>query len=270
MGTIGASTRSWNSEARVAVITVGVDVISYSGATDAIIRSALARRSSYVCVATVNNVMESYDSPDFRRVMNNADLVTPDGMPLVWALKLLGHKNATRVYGPDLTPILLEKATVEGLPVGFYGGAPEVLSRLVEVVAQRFPRLQVAYAFSPPFRSLTPEEDEQVVGDINRPGVRILFIGLNTPKQDYWMAAHKGRIQAVMVGVGAAFDFMAGTKRQAPRWMMKIGMEWFFRLAIEPKRLWKRYLKHNPRFVVLFALQLLGLKRFPNGSTSKA
>ncbi len=251
------------------ILGMQVHPTSYAQAAGLLPGWAARHSSKYVCIATVNNVMESYDSPDFRRVMNNADLVTPDGMPLVWALRLLGYRNATRVYGPDLTPILLEKAAAEGLPVGFYGGAPEVLHRLVEVVAQRFPRLQVAYAFSPPFRPLTPEEDEQVVGDINRSDARILFIGLNTPKQDYWMAAHKGRVQAVMVGVGAAFDFMAGTKRQAPRWMMRIGMEWFFRLVTEPRRLWKRYLKQNPRFVVLFALQLLGLKRFPSGKASQ-
>jgi N-acetylglucosaminyldiphosphoundecaprenol N-acetyl-beta-D-mannosaminyltransferase len=229
---------------------------------------AARHASKYVCIATVNNVMESYDSPDFRGVMNHADLVTPDGMPLVWALKLLGYHSATRVYGPDLTPVLLERAVAKGLPVGFYGCAPEVLRRLLQVVTARFPGLQIAYACSPPFRPLNSEEDERAVHDINRSGARILFIGLNTPKQDYWMAAHKGRVQAVMVGVGAAFDFLAGSKRQAPRWMMRIGMEWFFRLVTEPRRLGKRYLKHNPRFVVLFALQLLGWKKFPAGPAS--
>ncbi len=212
--------------------------------------------SKYVCVATVNNVMEAYDSPDFRRVMNNADLVTPDGMPLVWALRLLGHPHATRVYGPDLTPIILERAANDRIPVGFYGASPEVLAKLIQVVQRRFPNLHIAYSFSPPFRPLSPEEDQRIVEEINRSGARIVFIGLNTPKQDYWMAAHKGRVHAVMIGVGAAFDFLAGTKPQAPRWMMRIGMEWFFRLLTEPRRLWKRYLKHNPRFVALFAAQL--------------
>jgi N-acetylglucosaminyldiphosphoundecaprenol N-acetyl-beta-D-mannosaminyltransferase len=251
------------------ILGMQVHPTSYHHAANLLPGWAACHSSRYVCIATVNNVMESYDCPDFRRVMNEADLVTPDGMPLVWALKLLGYNDATRVYGPDLTPVLLEKAAVEGLPVGFYGGAPEVLRRLIEVVADRFPELQIAYAFSPPFRALTAEEDERAVYDINRSGARILFVGLNTPKQDYWMAAHKGRVQAVMVGVGAAFDFLAGTKPQAPRWMMRIGMEWFFRLATEPRRLWKRYLKHNPRFVVLFALQLLGLKKFPIRSASR-
>jgi N-acetylglucosaminyldiphosphoundecaprenol N-acetyl-beta-D-mannosaminyltransferase len=144
-----------------------------------------------------------------------------------------------------------------GIPVGFYGGSAATLCRLEAEIGKRFPTLQVAYWYSPPFRPLTPEEDQQVVEDINRSGARILFIGLNSPKQDFWMAAHKGRLGAVTVGIGAAFDFLAGTKAQAPRWIMRIGMEWFFRLVTEPRRLWKRYLKHNPRFVVLFAAQLI-------------
>jgi N-acetylglucosaminyldiphosphoundecaprenol N-acetyl-beta-D-mannosaminyltransferase len=173
---------------------------------------------------------------------------------------MLGCKKATRVYGPDLTPVILEMAAAQGIPVGFYGGSAAALSSLTANVRLRFPSLQIAYSFSPPYRPLNPQEDLQVVEDVNQSGARILFIGLNSPKQDFWMADHKGRLSAVMVGVGAAFDFLAGTKPQAPRWMMAIGMEWFFRLVTEPRRLWKRYLKHNPRFVVLFAFQLLRLR----------
>lgn len=240
-----------------------VHCTSYTHASDLIQDWAAHNLSRYVCVATVNNVMEAWDSPEFKSVTNEADLVTPDGMPLVWGLKLLGYRNASRVYGPDLTPIVLRKAMENRIPVGFYGSSPAVLSRLETVIASRYPALQIAYAYSPPFRALTREEDEEVVAAINRSGARILFIGLNTPKQDFWMAAHRGRVQAVMLGVGAAFDFLAGTKSQAPRWMMRIGLEWLYRLATEPRRLWKRYLKHNPRFVVLFTMQLLGLMKFP-------
>jgi N-acetylglucosaminyldiphosphoundecaprenol N-acetyl-beta-D-mannosaminyltransferase len=171
---------------------------------------------------------------------------------------------ATRVYGPDLTPHLLNAAEEEGIPVGFYGGSPQVLKRLIEVVLERYSRLRVAYAWSPPFRPLGPEEDQRVTDEINGSGARILFVGLNTPKQDLWMAHHRGRIPAVMLGVGAAFDFLAGSKPQAPRWMMRAGLEWLFRLATEPRRLWRRYLYQNPRFVLLFLMQLLGLKRFPS------
>jgi N-acetylglucosaminyldiphosphoundecaprenol N-acetyl-beta-D-mannosaminyltransferase len=245
------------------ILGMKVNVTSYTRASSTIRDWAEQGTSKYVCIASVNNVMESYDSPQFQRVMNEADLVTPDGMPVVWGLRLLGNEDATRVYGPDLTPVLLEMAASSGLPVAFYGGAPKVLERLLEVVTARFAGLRVAYSWSPPFRALTPEEDARIVSDINQSGARILFIGLNTPKQDYWMAAHRGRIQAVMVGVGAAFDFLAGSKPQAPRWMMPLGLEWLFRLATEPRRLWKRYLKHNPRYVVLLVFQWLNWKTRP-------
>ncbi|MBI4874645.1 MAG: WecB/TagA/CpsF family glycosyltransferase [Acidobacteria bacterium] len=245
------------------ILGTRVDPTSYTAVAAAVEGWVRAGQSRFVSVATVNNVMEAYDSPVFGRVMNSADLVTPDGMPLVWGLRLLGVPEATRVYGPDLTPELLGAAESREIPVGFYGGSPEVLKRLLEVVAGRFPRLRVAYAWSPPFRPLTAEEDESIVAEINRSGARVLFVGMSTPKQDLWMAEHRGSVQAVMLGVGAAFDFLAGVKPQAPRWMMAAGLEWLFRLATEPRRLWKRYLKHNPRFVVLFTLQLLGWRRFP-------
>jgi N-acetylglucosaminyldiphosphoundecaprenol N-acetyl-beta-D-mannosaminyltransferase len=242
------------------VLGMKVSWTSYQHASDLTIAWARERASRYVCVATVNNVMESFDSEKFQDVMNRADLVTPDGMPLVWALRALGRKDSTRVYGPDLTPIVLAKAAAANIPVGFYGGAPEVLTELVKRVQARHPGLKVAYSYSPPFRALSPSEDEAITREINQSGARILFIGLNTPKQDFWMSHHRGRVECVMLGVGAAFDFIAGSKRQAPRWMMRLGLEWLFRLATEPKRLWKRYLKHNPRYVILLTLQLLGLK----------
>jgi N-acetylglucosaminyldiphosphoundecaprenol N-acetyl-beta-D-mannosaminyltransferase len=241
----------------LAILGAKIARTNYKNAAQNIIGWARNSESRYVCVACVNNVMEAHDSAEFQRVTNEADLVVPDGMPIVWALRLLGNRSATRVYGPDLTPILLEHAQTCGLPVGFYGGAPDVLQRLIQVLGTRFPRLKIAYAYSPPFRPLTPQEDARQVAYMNASGVRILFIGLNTPKQDYWMGAHKGRVQAVMVGVGAAFDFLAGAKPQAPRWMMPCGLEWVFRLSTEPRRLWKRYLKHNPRFMILFGVQLL-------------
>jgi N-acetylglucosaminyldiphosphoundecaprenol N-acetyl-beta-D-mannosaminyltransferase len=246
--------------AEESILSTKVNATCYAHAAATVCEWAERRESKYVCVATVSQVMEGHDAPGLRTVMNEADLVTPDGMPLVWGLRLLGCKKATRVYGPDLTPVILERAALEGLPVGFYGGSPSVLDRFARVMSERFTKLQVAYAYSPPFRDLTPEEDRRVVEEINGSGARILFVGIGNPKQEYWMAAHKGKVQAVMIGVGAAFDFLAGAKLQAPRWMMGLGLEWLFRLATEPRRLWKRYLKQNPRFVVLFALQLLGAK----------
>ncbi len=244
------------------ILGMRVDATSYEEVCAAVSAWGANQSSKYISVATVATVMEAHDRNAFRALINEADLVTPDGMPLVWGLRALGCRESRRVYGPDLTLVLLEKAAAANMPVGFYGASPATLERLLAAVGKRFPNLPVAYAFSPPFRPLTPEEDGRAVDEINRSGARILFVSLSSPKQDYWMAAHRGRIHAVMLGVGAAFDFIAGTKPQAPRWLMRIGMEWFYRLVTEPRRLWKRYLKQNPRFLVFFGLQLLGLRRF--------
>jgi len=233
-----------------------VDRTSYGEAAGQVLEWARHGESRYVAVATVNNVMEAYDSAEFRRIMNQADLVTPDGMPLVWGLRLLGAPNATRVYGPLLTPAVLAGAARAGVPVAFYGGSADVVKELAAVAGRRFPGLEVAYAVSPPFRPLTEGEDAAIVSEICESGARIVFVGLSTPKQEHWMASHRGRIPAVMLGVGAAFDFLTGAKRQAPFWMQAGGLEWLFRLATEPRRLWRRYLRHNPRFAALFAMQL--------------
>jgi len=225
------------------------------------IKWAQKPESRYVCVANVHVVMEAYDSPDFREVINSADLVTPDGMPLVWTLRALGVRDQTRVYGPELTLWLLEAAAQEEIPVGFYGSSPGTIQRLVDVLKKRFPSLNIAYSFSPPYRPHTAEEDEAVVREINASGVRILLVGLGCPKQERWMAEHKGRVQAVMLGVGAAFDFIAGVKKQAPHWMQGHGLEWLYRLSQEPGRLWRRYLYTNPRFAALILLNLLSRKK---------
>jgi N-acetylglucosaminyldiphosphoundecaprenol N-acetyl-beta-D-mannosaminyltransferase len=244
------------------VLGMRVDATTYPDATERVLTWARAGESRYVCVATVHMVMEAYHSSEFRQIVNRADLVTPDGMPLVWGLQRLGLRHATRVYGPDLTPCLLERAAAEGIRVGFYGGASHALERLVGVLSQQIPGLRVAFVKSPPFRSPTPDEDAADVREINQSETRILFVGLGCPKQERWLAEHVGRVRAVMLGVGAAFDFLAGTKSQAPRWMQRSGLEWLFRLCTEPRRLWRRYLILGPRFVGLFGLQLFGLRRF--------
>jgi N-acetylglucosaminyldiphosphoundecaprenol N-acetyl-beta-D-mannosaminyltransferase len=234
-----------------------VDATGYRDATQQVLRWAKAGESRAVAVATVNNVMEAYDDPSYLRVMNSADLVTPDGMPLVWGLRRLGVGSATRVYGPDLTPLVLAAAADAGVQVGFYGSSHEVLSALLDRVRADHPSLEVVYAVSPPFGDLPPDEDAAVVDAINGAGCRILFVGLGCPRQERWIVEHRGRVEAVMLGVGAAFDFLAGTKRQAPSMLQRAGLEWLFRLGTEPRRLWRRYLRHNPRFVVLFGRQLL-------------
>jgi N-acetylglucosaminyldiphosphoundecaprenol N-acetyl-beta-D-mannosaminyltransferase len=238
-----------------------VDATSYGHAAREILRWARNGESRYVCVATVNNVIEAYDDPDYGAIMEAADLVTPDGMPLVWGLRLLGVATATRVYGPDLTPVVCQLAADHGVPVGLYGGSQDVLEALTARLEQRFPGLKLAYRASPPFRPPTAGEERRTLEDLERSGARILFVGLGTPKQERWMAAHRREVNAVMLGVGAAFDFLAGRKRQAPRLLQRLGLEWLYRLVHEPRRLWRRYLYRNPRFVVLFTAQLLRERR---------
>lgn len=247
------------------ILGMRVDATTYPDAIDRVLRWAEAGGARTVGVATVNNVMESHDDPSFRDVMNDCDLVTPDGVPLVWALKLLGVGDATRVYGPELTPRLLARAARDAVPVGFYGGSPEVIDALRDVAAERWPELRIAYAYSPPFRRLDDGEDDEIVKAILASGARILFVGLGCPKQERWMRAHRDRLPIVQLGVGAAFDFLAGTKRQAPAIMQRAGLEWLFRLATEPRRLWKRYLRHNPRFVALFGAQAVRARRGQGG-----
>jgi N-acetylglucosaminyldiphosphoundecaprenol N-acetyl-beta-D-mannosaminyltransferase len=242
------------------VLGMRVDATSYEDASRRVVRWAQEGRSAYVCVASVHMVMEAFDSEGFQRVVNGAALVTPDGMPLVWALRRLGVGGASRVYGADLTASVVERAARERVPVGLYGGTPESLDSFVRVLEERYPGIRVVCRIAPPFRPLTPEEDEAVTQEITSSGARILFVGIGCPKQEKWMADHEGRIPAVMLGVGAAFDFITGRVRQAPRWMQAAGLEWMFRLAMEPRRLWKRYAKHNPRFAALFMAQLLGLR----------
>jgi N-acetylglucosaminyldiphosphoundecaprenol N-acetyl-beta-D-mannosaminyltransferase len=242
------------------VLGMRVDTTSYQDASRRVLSWAHDGHSAYVCIATVHMVMEAFDSAKFQETVNGADLVTPDGMPPVWALKALGVNGASRVYGPELMPHTIELAARENVPIGLYGGTPESLDLLDRVLKVRYPDLEVACKIAPPFRPLTPEEDEAVTNEIVASGARILFVGIGCPKQEKWMAAHKDRIPAVMLGVGAAFDFHTGRVRQAPRWMQAAGLEWAFRLLMEPRRLWKRYAKHNPRFVGLFMLQLLGLR----------
>lgn len=209
-----------------------------------------------VCLANVHMVMEAFDSPEFGQVLEEADLVCPDGMPLVWSLRRLANPRQTRVYGPDLTLHVCTAAQRTGIPVGFHGGRPEVLTALTRALKVRFPRLEIAHAASPPFRALGADEEAAEVDAINCSGARVLFVGLGCPKQERWMAARRGRVAAVMLGVGAAFDMHAGRLPQAPSWLQAAGLEWAFRLAMEPRRLWRRYTRHNPRFAARLLIEL--------------
>jgi N-acetylglucosaminyldiphosphoundecaprenol N-acetyl-beta-D-mannosaminyltransferase len=241
------------------ILRSNIDRTSYQLAVDQVVGWTHQQESRYICAANVHMLMEANDSPGFAAIVNDADLVTPDGIPLVWMMRLKGQRNQQRVYGPTLMLHILEAAAREYIPVGFYGSTSEVLTPLIQRLRAIDPELTVAFSFSPPFRQLTDVEDEDVIKEINQSGAKILFVGLGCPKQEAWMAAHRGRVRAVMIGVGAAFDFHAGRVSQAPLWIQKIGMEWLFRLAVEPRRLWRRYLFHNPRFIILAIADLLGL-----------
>jgi N-acetylglucosaminyldiphosphoundecaprenol N-acetyl-beta-D-mannosaminyltransferase len=207
--------------------------------------------SRYVCASNVHMLMEAHDDPAFHAVLTSADLITADGMPVVWVQRGCGHPSAQRVHGTELMLRLCEYCAQARIPIGLYGGSTETLARLTTRLLRRWPDLEIAVRVSPPFRPLTEAEDQHVVRDLNASGARILFVSLGCPKQEVWMARHKPDVSAVMVGVGAAFDFIAGTKPRAPRWMRDSGLEWMFRFATEPRRLFWRYCYHNPRFVLL-------------------
>jgi N-acetylglucosaminyldiphosphoundecaprenol N-acetyl-beta-D-mannosaminyltransferase len=221
------------------------------------------RETHYVCVTGVHGVMESQRDEKLRHIHNVAGLVVPDGMPLVWLGRLKGHKKVQRIYGPDLMLSLCEHSLKLGYRHFFFGGAAGVPESLSANLRHLFPGLVITGTYSPPFRALTDEEDRKIVEIINGTEPDIVWIGLSTPKQERWMADHIGRLTApVLIGVGAAFDFLSGSKRQAPRWMQHSGLEWFFRLITEPRRLWRRYLINNPAFLWLILLQTLGIKKY--------
>ena len=246
------------------VLDINVNATSYADVTKQVEQWARARESRIVYATSVNGIMEAHDADEFRNILNRADLITPDGMPLVWMLRLKGIKSQQRIYGPTLMLRVLKMAADKKISVGFYGGEPNTLEALVRRMKVAYPSLQIVYAYSPPFRLLTDEETEQIRQSIVFSGVHILFVGLGCPRQEKWIDAHHGRIPAVMIGVGAAFDFHAGVKLQAPAWMQSLGLEWLFRLLTEPRRLWKRYLRHIPRFILLAFADLLGLLKRPN------
>lgn len=236
---------------RVDVLGVGVSAIDMSIALEEIERWIVDGERHYVCVTGVHGVMECQRDQELLRIHNESGLTTPDGMPMVWAGHRAGAAQMQRVYGPDLMLALAERAAANGWRSFFYGGKPGVADLLVARLQERFPSFVSVGTYSPPFRPLTPDEDEALIAQINDAGADFVWVGLSTPKQERWMAAHVGRVHAsALLGVGAAFDIHAGTLPQAPRWMQSRGLEWFYRLVREPRRLWRRYLYNNPQFVL--------------------
>lgn len=235
---------------RLDVLGVNVDACSWEYALDSIVQAAKARLSSVVCICNVHMIIEARSDTLLKTALNEAFLVTPDGAPVAWLLRRGGEIGQQRINGPDLMWRYLSEAERLGQVVSFYGGKEETLFALRESMLKAFPNLIVGGMISPPFRALNAEEDQAYVDQINAARTGVLFVGLGCPKQEKWMHAHRGRINAVMVGVGAAFDYHAGTIKRAPLWMQRGGLEWFHRFCSEPRRLWKRYLVTNTLFIL--------------------
>ena len=247
---------------RVNVLGVGVSAITIADALTLIDRWIATGSNRYVCVTGVHGVMESQRDSALRDIHNRAGLVAPDGMPLVWLSWLSGHRYVERVYGPDLMLACCRVSVSRGYRHYFFGGAEGVPERLAARLGERFAGLKIAGAWSPPFRELSAAEEQEMIDRIAVARPDIVWVGLSTPKQERWMARYVGRLPVpVLIGVGAAFDFHAGLKRQAPRWMQRSGLEWLFRLASEPRRLGPRYLINNPWFVWRLLLQWSGMVR---------
>jgi N-acetylglucosaminyldiphosphoundecaprenol N-acetyl-beta-D-mannosaminyltransferase len=246
-----------------------VSAIDLDSALAAVAQALENRTKGYVCVTGVHGVSEARADPGFRAILNRAFLNTPDGMPMVWMGRLQGFGHMRRVYGPDLMLRVCDYTRTRGFSHFFYGGAPGVAEDLKTRLEARFPGLRVAGAFSPPFRSLTGVEEAELAARVRALRPDIFWVGLSTPKQEKFMAQYWRKLEATLFfGVGAAFDFHAGRVRQAPRWMQRSGLEWSFRLGCEPRRLWKRYLKNNPLFVLRACFQLAGLKKYPFETSS--
>jgi N-acetylglucosaminyldiphosphoundecaprenol N-acetyl-beta-D-mannosaminyltransferase len=248
------------TDSRVNILGVGVSAVNMPLALARIDGWVSAKDRQYVCVCPVHSIMECRRSEEVRGIFNSAGMVTPDGMPVVWVARSSGHPEVDRVYGPDLMLAALERNRHRHF---FYGGGPGVAKRLEETMKGRFPQLEVAGVLEPPFAPLDELCTPEAARTINDSGADVVWVGMSSPKQDRWIARMRQLLDApVLIAVGAAFDFHTGTVRQAPRWMQRSGLEWVFRLAMQPRRLWRRYLIDNPWFLWELALQKTGLRRF--------
>ena len=248
---------------KVLLLGVGVSAFDLPTAVREMSQAVVDGRRVYACTCPVYTLMQAYERPEVRAALAGAEWVTPDGVPVAWSLRRLGAHNVGRVYGPDLLLALTEISAARGYRQYYLGGAPGVAEALGATLRGRYPGLPIAGTFAPPFRELTDEDELAMLQKINSSGAQIVWIGLGSPKQDLWMARYRPRLAApLLVGVGAAFDFMTGRQHQAPKWMQRSGLEWLFRLAASPRRLWRRYLLYNPKFMLLISLQLAGLRRY--------
>ncbi|MGZ5858856.1 MAG: WecB/TagA/CpsF family glycosyltransferase [Burkholderiaceae bacterium] len=251
------------------VLGAHIDAITWDQALKRIATWAERRESRYVCICNVHSVVTASIDREFKMVINGADLSTPDGAPVAWTLRYFGFSKQERINGPDLMWRYLRKAEQLGQSVYFYGSTDATLKKLQKVIAMHFPNLRICGAYAPPFYALTTREDEKEVEAINRSGANIVFVGLGCPKQEKWMAAHCGRVRALMIGVGAAFDYHSGTIKRAPLWFQQNGLEWLYRLCSEPRRLFKRYMVTNTLFIIGIGKQMLLDKASKNSFLSR-
>jgi N-acetylglucosaminyldiphosphoundecaprenol N-acetyl-beta-D-mannosaminyltransferase len=246
------------------VLGVAMSAMDLRVATDAVLEACAERRKGYVCVTGVHGVTEAQQDEEFRRILNGAFLNTCDGMPLVWVGRAKVGPQTKRVYGPDLMLEIMEATRDGKYSHYFYGGAPGVADALRAEMERRFPGVRIVGTHCPPFRPLTSEEDAALLAEVAAKQPDMIWVGLSTPKQERFMAAYLPRLAAtVAFGVGAAFDFHTGRMREAPRWMMRAGLQWLHRLCSDPRRLWKRYAVIVPSFIGRIFLQLTGLKKYP-------
>jgi N-acetylglucosaminyldiphosphoundecaprenol N-acetyl-beta-D-mannosaminyltransferase len=240
------------------ILGVKISVINMCQALETINQWIVKNESNYVCVTPAHGVMECQRNPNLLDIFNSSGLTTPDGMAIVWLLKLNGFRNVSRVYGPDLMRAVCKHSSEKANYRHFlYGGAPGVVQQLSEKLSEQYPNLNIVGTYTPPFRELTKTEDTEIINKINLSDADIVWVGISTPKQEMWMASHLESLNSpVLIGVGAAFDFIAGTKREAPKWIQRFGMQWLFRLIMEPNRLWRRYAEY-PYFVWLVVRESL-------------
>jgi N-acetylglucosaminyldiphosphoundecaprenol N-acetyl-beta-D-mannosaminyltransferase len=241
---------------RLSVLGAQISALSWDDAILQILVWGARHESRYVTLCNVHSVVTTTRNSDYKTVINQGDLALPDGAPIAWAVRRLGYSAQRRISGPDLMWRYLAEAENLGQVVYFFGSTEPTLQKLRIAIQREFPSLVIGGAYSPPFRDATVEEDEAQVAAINRSGAHVVFVGLGCPKQEHWMAEHRGRVNAVMLGVGAAFDFHAGTVKRAPLWFQKYGMEWLYRLLSEPRRLFRRYLVTNTLFMLGISRQL--------------
>lgn len=248
---------------RAAILDIPLAISNYEEVLDWMQAMIAAKERGYMTAAAVNLVMSAQEEPETLAATLAATLAVPDGQPLVWALRALGHARATRVYGPDLMAKFCARAAQVGTPIYLYGGrSPDARALLEDRLSERFPGLRIAGGSSPPFRVLSAEEDEREIEMINASGAAVVWVGTGQPRQEQWMHRMRPRLSPpLLVGVGAAFDFHAGLVSQAPAWMQRNGLEWTYRLSREPRRLWRRYARYNPMFIAGFSRQYLRHRR---------